>query len=131
MNCIEKYFKMIMEGNERNAFSQLDHQLKYQVGCEEMMELFKKNPCDGYDVPKKYKVYIAGLTEYVFHQYGRKPPIWVYEDQFYLSEPVFSEGTELLCRECGDDTLKQVMIEEAIPEFKRRNFMLSDVLSAI
>lgn len=131
MNCIDDFFEMIIDDCERNAFSQLDHQLQYTVGLETAMTLLKDNVCDRYDVPQKYKVYIAALAEYIFNQCNVKPPAWVYEEQFYLSEPVFSEGIELLCKKCGTDTLKQYEMEEAIPEFKKRNFMLSDVLSAI
>lgn len=135
MNCIDAYFEMIMDiqftGDERNAFSQLDHKLQYEVGLEGAMEIFKENVCDRYDVPQKYKVYIAGLAEYIYHQCGAEPPVWVYEKQFYLSEPVYIEGVEALCRHFGNDSLKQIIREEALTEFKKRNFMLSDVLSAV
>ena len=131
MNIIDDYFEMIKTGCERNAFSQLDHQIQFHVGIKAAMELLKENHCDNYDAPKKYKVYIAALTEYIFHQCGETPPEWVYEDQFYLSEPVFSEGVEMLCKECKTNALKEIITQEAIPEFKKRNFMLSDVLSAV
>ena len=131
MNYIDAYFEMVTGDCERNAFSQLDHDLQYQVGLEAAMDLFRENICDRYDAPQKYKVYIAALAEYIYHQCGIEPPAWVYESQFYLPEPVFSEGVELLCEDCGTDTLKKIISEEAIPEFKKRNFMLSDVLSAV
>ena len=131
MKCIDDYFEMVMEDCERNAFSQLDHQLQYHIGLETAMEIFKENVCDRYNVPQKYKVYIAALAEYIFHQCGIEPPAWVYEKQFYLPEPVFSEGVELLCKDCGTDTLKHIISKEAVPEFKNRNFMLSDILSAV
>lgn len=135
MNCIDEYFEMILgmqfPRDERNAFSQLDHQLQFNVGMESAMTLLTENVCDKYDVPQKYKVYIAALTEFIFHKCGMEPPAWVYEKQFYLLEPVYAEGVEALCRRFGKDNLKKIISEEAIPEFKKRNFMLSDVLSAI
>ena len=135
MTCIDAYFEMIRDmqfpRDERNAFSQLDHQIQYNVGMEAAMEMLRENICDKYDVPKKYKVYIAALAEYIFHQCGAEPPVWVYEEQFYLPEPIYAEGVEALCQRFGKDNLKQIISEAAIPEFKKRNFMLSDVLSAV
>lgn len=135
MNCVEIYFEMIRNieqpGDERNAFSQLDHQLQYDVGMESALELLKENVCDKYDVPQKYKVYIAALAEYIYHRCNVEPPKWVYEEQFYLSEPIFSEGVIALCKRSGKNTLKKYAIKDALPEFKKRNYMITDVLSAI
>lgn len=135
MNCIETYFEMIMEMHEpyeeRNAFSQLDHLIQYSIGIENCLEILKENYCELYDVPSKYKVYIAALTEYIFHRCNQVPPEWVYDKKYYLKEPDFSEGIKTLCKRSGTNTLKNFAIENAIPEFQKRNYMITDVLSAV
>lgn len=131
MNCIDDFFDMVVNDCERNALSRLDHKIQYSIGLEGAMELLKENVCDKYDVKQKHKVYIAGLTEYIYHQCGKEPPEWVYEKQFYLDEPTFSDDVEKMFTRFNNDNLRQIWIEEAIPEFKKRNLMIDDVLSAV
>lgn len=135
MNCIEIYFEMIQEMQnpyeERNAFSQLDHLLQHSIGIDEVFKMLKTNYCEHYDVSQKYKVYIAALTEYIFHKHNQIPPQWVYEKEYYLSEPDFSEGVKALCKRAKTNSLKDFALENAIPEFKKRNYMITDVLSAV
>lgn len=141
MNCVDEFFLSVpgiqydidMErkyGLERNAFSQLDHDLKYDFDIEEILLILKCDCCKHRIVPQRYKVYIAALTEYIYNSQNVQPPEWVFESQYYLDEVTFSLGAKILCEDIGSDFL-QTFVDSAIPEFKKRNYMITDVLSAV
>lgn len=113
------------------AMSQLDHDLNDLTEVE-MLEVFAKDETKGYpDIAEKEKVYIAGLAEYIYHKAGKTPPDWVYSKEFYLSNKQYTDGIELVCKGMNTNSFKQVCDEEVLPEFKERNYMITEVLTAM
>lgn len=113
------------------AMSQLDHDLN-DLTEDEMLEVFSEDETKGYpDIAEKEKVYIAGLAEYVYHKAGKTPPSWVYSKEFYLPNKQYTDGIELVCKGMNTNSFKQVCDEEVLPEFKERNYMITEVLTAM
>lgn len=113
------------------AMSQLDHDLN-DLTEDEMLEVFSKDETKGYpDIAEKEKVYIAGLAEYIYHKAGKTPPDWVYSKEFYLPNKQYTDGIELVCKGMNTNSFKQVCDEEVLPEFKERNYMITEVLTAM
>lgn len=132
MSLIAKFFRILAIPDcpeaEMLAMSQLDHDLT-EV---EMLEVFAKDETKGYpDIAEKEKVYIAGLAEYIYHKAGKTPPDWVYSKEFYLPNKQYTDGIELVCKGMNTNSFKQVCDEDVLPEFKERNYMITEVLTAM
>lgn len=135
MSLIAKFFRILAIPDcpevEMLAMSQLDHDLNDLTEAE-MLEVFASDETKGYpDIAEKEKVYIAGLAEYIYHKAGKTPPDWVYSKEFYLPNKQYTDGIEMLSKDFNTNSLKQVCDEEVLPEFKERNYMITEVLTAM
>lgn len=136
MSCVEGFFEIIErygledENASSLAMSQLDHELQ-EMGMEEQLSVFREDRTKGYQVANKHKTYIAALAEYIYNKYKVQPPEWVFGDEFILSEPTFSDDIEFVCLSTGSNVFKEIKTEDAIPEFAKRNYMISEVLCAV
>ena len=132
MSLIAKFLRILAIPDcpeaEMLAMSQLDHDLTE----DEMLEAFANDETKGYpDIAEKEKVYVAGLAEYIYHKAGKTPPDWVYSKEFYLPNKQYTDGIELVCKGMNTNSFKQVCDEEVLPEFKERNYMITEVLTAM
>lgn len=132
MSLIAKFFRILTIPDcpeaEMLAMSQLDHDLTEA----EMLEVFAKYETKGYpDIAEKEKVYIAGLAEYIYHKAGKTPTDWVYLKEFYLPNKHYTDGIEMLSKDFNTNSFKQVCDEEVLTEFKERNYMITEVLTAM
>ena len=133
MSLTAKFFRILAIHDfpeaEMLAMPQLDHDLN---DLTEMLEVFAKDETKGYpDIAEKEKVYIAGLAEYIYHKAGKIPPDWVYSKEFYLPNKQYTDGIEMLSKDFNTNSFKQVCDEEVLPEFKERNYMITEVLTAM
>ena len=123
--CFEGFFQWAMSDewySWRNAVSELDHQLK-DLPKEQRLKLFEHDFFKGYNIDKKYKVYLAGLAEFIYNLYQENPPLWVNESDYFFEANTFIDDIS--------EQLKEFYVQKALPEFKRRNYMVRDVLSAV
>lgn len=134
IDYIREFFEYIQHSSDlccaTNAMSELNHELQ-ELSNEDLLSVFRIDKTKGYSVAKKHKVYIAALAEYVYNKQGVAPPDWVFDDEFYLKQPEFSDAVEFCCEKSNSDIFRRTAIKDAIPEFKKRNYMITEVLNAI
>lgn len=129
---IEEFYESVLENGEEVydiAISELNHTLQ-TLSTEEQIRVLSTE-VTGYDVPKFLLIYTAGLTEYLCNKQGIAPPEWVFKPEYYFDKPFYPFGLEEVCAWLGNEEILRLSEENAIPEFKRRNFMISDVLDAV
>lgn len=109
MSLIAKFFRILAIPDcpeaEMLAMSQLDHDLNDLTEAE-MLEVFAKDET-------------------------KTPPDWVYSKEFYLPNKQYTDGIEMLSKDFNTNSFKQVCDEEVLPEFKERNYMITEVLTAM
>ena len=111
-----------------NIKSELDHKLVY-MSPQNRIKIFKKDIISNRNISVAWKAYIAGLAEYIFNKNNMKVPDWVNRSEYFLDELTYCEGTLAISE--GNDEYRKSFINMALPEFIKRNLVITDVLSAI
>jgi len=132
-NGIEIILKELESGNHRiginvNIKSELDHRLVY-MDPKRRIDIFKKDIISKRNISAAWKAYIAGLAEYIFNINNAAVPEWVNRPEYFLDELTYCEGTLTISE--SNDEYRKSFINIALPEFLKRNLVITDVLSAI
>jgi len=132
-NNIEFILKELESDNYRtginvNIKSELDHKLIY-MDTKKRIKIFKKDIIAEKNISAEWKAYIAGLAEYIFNKNDITAPDWVNNPEYFLDELTYCEGTLAISE--GNEEYRKSFIYIALPEFIKRNLVITDVLSAI
>ena len=132
-NNIEIILKELESDNYKtginvNIKSELDHRLVY-MDPKKRIKLFRKDIISERDISAVWKAYIAGLAEYIFNRTNATIPEWVNRSEYFLNELTYCEGTLAISE--GNEEYRKSFINIALPEFLKRNLVVTDVLSAI
>ena len=111
-----------------NIKSELDHRLVY-MNPKKRTDIFRKDIISERNISAAWKAYIAGLAEYIFNKNNIVAPNWVNKPEYFLDELTYCEGTLAISE--GNDEYRKSFIDIALPEFLKRNLVITDVLSAI
>ena len=132
-NSIEIILKELESDNYKkginvNIKSELDHRLVY-MSSKKRIKIFKKDIISKKNISAAWKAYIAGLAEYIFNINNITAPDWVNSPEYFLDELTYCEGTLAISE--GSEEYRKSFINMALPEFLKRNLVITDVLSAI
>jgi len=132
-NSIEFILKELESDNYKtginvNIKSELDHRLVY-MNPKNRIKIFKKDIISDRNISAAWKAYIAGLAEYIFNKNNITVPNWVNSSKYFLDELTYCEGTLAISE--GNEEYRNSFIDIALPEFLKRNLVVTDVLSAI
>jgi len=132
-NNIEFILKELESDNYKtginlNIKSELDHRLVY-MAPEKRIKIFQKDIISKKNISAEWKAYIAGLAEYIFNKNDITAPDWVNKSEYFLNDLTYCEGTLAISE--GNEEYRKSFINIALPEFLKRNLVITDVLSAI
>ena len=115
-------------GINLNIKSELDHRLVY-MDPKKRIKIFRKDIISNKNISVEWKAYIAGLAEYIFNENDITAPDWVNKSEYFLNDLTYCEGTLAISE--GNEEYRKSFINIALPEFLKRNLVITDVLSAI
>ncbi len=127
---VEKLKNNTNKESIKSIYSTIDHILT-KMDTEQRIKILWKNPFeleDKIEIP--HMVYLAALTEFLYNKENKEPPTWVFDKRFYLEEEKFADSVELFISKVPHSDIKQRYREQAIPEFKKRNYIVTDVLNS-